>query len=269
MKKTLKKIWVVLITALSIAAVGGILLILYRGFGNLGKIIERGELRRKNPAQADAEFYRELLKRNRPPEIDRIEMAIICLQNADVDNRAFCAKELGWSRDTRAVVPLIAALDDEHSDVRRAAAEALGNIAEALGTDDRVVKPLLVKLDDISPDVRKAALCALGNMGANGLTASLVVLTVDDDSGVRREAMRILGKFRNKRDLELVIEILTNALKDESTLVRWNTVRALGELGVRGNERVVEPLNLALKDNSPAVRKAAAEALYTIKDIKQ
>jgi hypothetical protein len=63
---------------------------------------------------------------------------------------------LGEIADTRAVEPLIAALEDDEEYVRQHAAEALGKIG-----DSRAVEPLIAVLDDISSGMREAGARAL------------------------------------------------------------------------------------------------------------
>ena len=67
---------------------------------------------------------------------------------------------LGQMGDAGAVAPLIAALKDDTSSVRQAAAEALGQIGDA-----GAVEPLIVVLRDASTGVRRAAVDALGRIG--------------------------------------------------------------------------------------------------------
>ena len=74
--------------------------------------------------------------------------------------RATAAEVLGYSRDQRAVPPLIAALQDDHAAVRKAAAEALGQLGDA-----RAVDPLVAALQDESREVREGAAWALGWLG--------------------------------------------------------------------------------------------------------
>src|SRR5450759_2332909 len=66
--------------------------------------------------------------------------------------RRAAAEALGQIGDARAVEPLIAALKDESWGVRRAAAEALGQIGDA-----RAAEPLIAALKDPYADVRNAA----------------------------------------------------------------------------------------------------------------
>ncbi len=73
--------------------------------------------------------------------------------------RAKAVEALGKIRDARVVEPLMQALNDEHWDVRRKAAWALGNMGEI------AVEPLIQALNDEHWDVRRKAAWALGNIG--------------------------------------------------------------------------------------------------------
>ena len=73
--------------------------------------------------------------------------------------RVHAANVLGNICDSRAVVPLIAALEDRMSFVRRAAAEALGEIG-----DSRAVEPLIAALKDSDWDVRSQVAEALAKI---------------------------------------------------------------------------------------------------------
>jgi HEAT repeat protein len=74
--------------------------------------------------------------------------------------RASAAELLGYSRDQRAVLPLMATLQDDHAAVRKAAAGALVQQG-----DRRAVNSLVAALQDESREVREGAAWALGWLG--------------------------------------------------------------------------------------------------------
>lgn len=76
--------------------------------------------------------------------------------SSDFRVRVQAALELGKTRDGRALLPLVAALDDGDASVRAAAAAALGKLGEP-----RAVRALERCLADSSPSVRAAAKSAL------------------------------------------------------------------------------------------------------------
>jgi HEAT repeat protein len=79
----------------------------------------------------------------------------------DIDLREAAADALGRLKDSRAFEPLIASLRDESWKMRVAATNALGKLG-----DLRAIKPLIeVLTEDLDSDVREAAADALGTLG--------------------------------------------------------------------------------------------------------
>ena len=91
-------------------------------------------------------------------DVKRLIKALGYQQSSDV--RRAAAEALGTIGDGRAVEPLIRALNDSDWLVRRKAAEALGTIG-----DGRAVEPLIRALNDADSDVRVSAAGALGTIG--------------------------------------------------------------------------------------------------------
>ena len=111
--------------------------------------------------------------------------------------------------DTRAVEPLIKALEDEKWPVRKAACEALGRIG-----DPRAVKPLIKALGDWESWVRKAACKALGRIGKPAVEPLIRALG-DGNSDVREAACEALVQIG-----EPAVEPLIRALGDRNSDVR-------------------------------------------------
>ena len=183
-----------------------------------------------------------------------VEPLIAALKDKDSDVRYAAAKALGEIKDPRAVEPLIAALKDESSSVRRAAAEALGKIG-----DPRAVEPLIAVPKDYYSGVRYAVTKALVKIGAPAVEPLIAALKDKDskDSDVRQAAAEALGEIKDPR----AVEPLIAALKDGDSDVRKAAAKALGEIK---DPRAVEPLIAALKDAKWRVREAAAEALVSL-----
>jgi len=203
---------------------------------------------------------------------------------------------LGWQPDTRekeaafwaamgawdlcveigapAVQPLLAALEDQDWQVRKAAAEALGKIG-----DGRAVAPLVAALHE-GGVVSIAATEALGKIGAPAVgpllaafrgrewrtpqatdqvlrqlgaaaVEPLVAALGDRDGHVRCSAAQRLGATRSAR----AVAPLIAALKDQDWRVCEAAIEALGQIG---DERAVEPLITCLCDPDSARCKAAA-----------
>jgi HEAT repeat protein len=94
--------------------------------------------------------------------------------------RTAAATRLGGTRDPRAFEPLIAALDDEHPNVRIRAAASLGKIK-----DPKAVEPLIALLTDDNDSVRGAAAAALGELEDSRAMEPLIAM-------VRKEYLAFL-----------------------------------------------------------------------------
>jgi HEAT repeat protein len=93
-----------------------------------------------------------------------------------------------WNKtDVSIVEPLMHALRDEHWDVRRRAAWALGNVGKT------AVEPLIQVLKDEHWNVRRKAAWALGNIKDRRAIDPLIHALTDTNAGVRREAARSLA----------------------------------------------------------------------------
>jgi predicted NACHT family NTPase len=156
---------------------------------------------------------------------------------------------LHGSGERALLIPLLSALKDENSGVRREAAEAL----RALGAgSETVLQALIGALKDEDSGVRREAAEALGDLGPGSETVlqALIDALKDENSDVRWaavQAVRALGS-----GLETVLQALIGALKDENSDVRWAAAEALGDLGP-GSETVLQALIDALKDENSYV----------------
>ena len=89
---------------------------------------------------------------------------------------------------------LIIALNDERPEVRRSAAEALGETE-----DVKAVDPLIRALQDEDPDVRQNAALALGMIGDTRAMAPLIQASKDEqDEYVRRAIQMGLDMIKKK-----------------------------------------------------------------------
>ena len=160
------------------------------------------------------------------------------------------AKRYGEIGDERAVELLIQALKDEYSSsVRWEAAEALDELGYEPKNDTEKAYYLIARKN-------WDELVKMGEPAVEPLIHALK----DEDSGVRREAIKTLVKIG-----EPAVEPLIQALKDEDSDVRRGAAWALGKIG---DERAVEPLTEALEDEYQVVREAAKKALADIQKQK-
>lgn len=141
------------------------------------------------------------------------------LRSRNPRRRARAAAKLGQFRDAWAVMPLVAALGDEHDSVQRAAAEALGEMA-----DERTIKLLVILLKD--EHAWWAAMDALVRLGSPAVEP-LVVALKDGDAAARGRAAQALGRIGDAR----AAGPLSAALEDMSWFVRQAAAEAFGRIG--------------------------------------
>lgn len=189
------------------------------------------------------------------------------LSNALVDwmriVRQAAAEALGKLGDARAIEPLNAALFGSDGWVRLRIVEALGKLGVRL--DDaalcaKAVELLIAIFKDPSVDVRREAVRALGELGMPAKDP-LIIAVKDRNKTVRGCAAAALGELGARLDdaalCAQIVEPLSTALRDKSSIVQREAAEALIRLG----EAAVDPLIAALGDKDREVRSRAAEAL--------
>jgi HEAT repeat protein len=160
---------------------------------------------------------------------------------------------------------LLKQLTDEDSDVRRKAAEALGELGKGSQT---VVDALLKTLTDENPSVRYHAVSALrwlGNSSQTVVDAVLETLT-DEDSAVRQMAVNVFNNLG--KGSQTVVDAMLQCLQDKDDSVRGNATFALGWLG-NSSQAVVDTLLLLLTDENYHVRRNAASSLGNMRKSSQ
>jgi HEAT repeat protein len=123
-------------------------------------------------------------------------------------------------------------------------------------TKEKLCSSLSRKLDSRYTVEKMRAIQSLGRLEVCGIEASSRVLE-DEDIGVKREAVRVLGETKS----ETALTPLTSALGDNDYSVRIEAVKALCMIG---SEKAVELLTNALADKNRAVRLEATDALVQI-----
>jgi len=119
-----------------------------------------------------------------------VDPLIDALKNGDEMARECAAQVLGMIGDPQAVEALVDALKDEVGNVQQKAAEALGRIGKT------AVDPLIMALNDSNSDVRRWAAIVLGNFCDPRAVEPLTYLASKDDNvGVRGAAMEALEKL--------------------------------------------------------------------------
>ena len=163
--------------------------------------------------------------------------------------------------------------------VRREAAITLGEMG-----DERCVEPLAAALRDGDWQVREVAIEGIGQIGSPAVDVLLKLLR---DWDVRKSAIMALGKIRDERVLEPLMQQLRNdefmedatdalvhlgepalpglikALKDKEELVRKQAVIASGRIK---SPEAIDPLIEMLQNKDWFTRLTAAAALEAIGD---
>jgi HEAT repeat protein len=181
-----------------------------------------------------------------------VNALILALKDNDDEVRKTAAEILGDIEDPRAVVPLIQALGDRNLySVSYNASLALSKIGKP------AIDELCVAIKDSNADVRWRAVQTLGNIGDVRALEPLIISLKDEDKTVREWAAEALGKIKDIRSVEPLI----HSLSDKNNEVRKNAAEALGNIG---DTKAVKSLILALGDHDYRVRGYAAEALQKI-----
>ncbi|MGD1803995.1 HEAT repeat domain-containing protein, partial [Dapis sp. BLCC M126] len=158
----------------------------------------------------------------------------------------------GLTKSDAAVPGLVKFLEDSDSDVRRSAADALGEIGS-----EKAIPKLIPLIEDSESDMRKRAAEALGKIGSEKAIPGLNLLLKESDSIVRSIIASALGKIGSEK----AIPGLNRLLKDSDSIVRTSAVSALGKIG---SEKAIPGLNRLLKDSDSIVRTSAVSALGEI-----
>ena len=184
----------------------------------------------------------------------RIAALTAALRDSDAEVRRAAANSLGQLEDKRAVPGLISALRDDDAQVRREAAWALGELG-----DKRALDGLATALKDPDAEVRHKAAWALGELNDESAAPALAAALRDSDVDVRKTAAWALGEL----DLQTAPPALIDALKDSNPDVRRTAAWALSEMG---DARAVPALREMLNDADAGARKNAIHALGEIRD---
>ena len=182
-----------------------------------------------------------------------VSALIARLEDENAEVRRAAAHSLGRLKDSRAVPGLIAALKDPEPKVRATVAEALAEFE-----DPRVIPPLAELLNDQSTDVKKSALDALSHFETNLPAAGIMRLLSDPDADVRHEAAHLAGKLHDRTATGALAKLVGDPDKD----VRQAAIQAIGELGDPNAAVAVIP---ALSDADADVRE---QAMSTMEDLK-
>jgi len=174
---------------------------------------------------------------------------IVTLKDPDARVRELAAKALGGIGDSRAVVPLVAALKNADS--------LSGEVAGALvKIGAPAVEPLIAVLEDPDARVRDLAAGTLKVIGAPRAVQPLIVGLGAADAGRRKAVAEALVKIGAP-----AVEPLIAAMRDPDTGVRELAANTLAEIRDPGS---VELLIATLRDPDAGVRELAARTVRLI-----
>ena len=151
------------------------------------------------------------------------------------------------------------AVEDELSDIRKVAVEAL---ASAEGHDD-IWRPLVLhRLSDESKDVRLTVIEIMGQHYDDDMVPHLIDALSDEDDWVKIRAMDALGEHSTPQAASLMIDMLNNS----NRFVVMKAIEALGNIG--GGEAFAALLEVTNSDEYELVS-AAEEAIAKIQDSQE
>jgi HEAT repeat protein len=189
------------------------------------------------------------------------------LGDPDTNVRVAAAEALGLlgPAAAEAAPELLIAVKDRRvgcEGVRQYAGFALGRIG--LATPD-VLRALSDALRDPHRDPRRFAARALGDLGSRAETeaGALMAALGDEELVIRQDAIEALGKIGGP--VGQVVPALVSALRNEDWRLRLKGAEALGRIGPRAVEAAPELEQLLEQDVSGVVRVQVASALVSIR----
>jgi HEAT repeat protein len=211
-----------------------------------------------------------------------VEPLIAALKDVNSPIRVQAARTLGYTKDPRAVEPLIATMKDDGVGLYSISGPALVEIGAP------AVEPLIATLRNEDHNIRYWSADVLRQIKDIRAVEPLIEAMNDPDVWVKGMAIRALGEIKDTRAIEPLITALDDpdfqiwleaenalvgigvpaiepviaAMKSDSTGGRIEAEKVLGRIGAPAVVSLLE----ALKDENAFVRTGAAEALGQIKD---
>ncbi len=149
-------------------------------------------------------------------------LLIEALTDKEANVRKYAATLLGRLKEPEAVEELGVALYDLHSEVGKAAAEALAELGAA------AVDYFVEALRHPEPDVRENAACALGKIDDPRVPALLIGALSDAERNVCKQALISLGRFRAPAALLALKEVAANRADREMSQLAKKLLAAMG-----------------------------------------
>jgi HEAT repeat protein len=179
------------------------------------------------------------------------DLLIAQLDAEDLEVRRAAVVALGRIGDTKATAAVIDKLDDESLTID--AANALARIGDPAAVDG-----LLNLVGDSDASIRQAAVSALNSVIPPSMGERIIPLLNDPDPNVRESAVKIAGYFGYPGATTHLLKLSSD---DSVEQVRCAAIEHLPFLD---DERIFDVLARSLKDETPKVRAAAARALGNI-----
>ncbi|GAB4208399.1 MAG: hypothetical protein Fur006_67210 [Coleofasciculaceae cyanobacterium] len=187
---------------------------------------------------------------------------------------------LSLTKSKQAIPELVKALNDEDSDVRRSAADALGKIGS-----EAAIRALVAALKDENSDVRWSAVSTLGNIGSETAILELVKALQHENSDVRlNAATELLGIDNtvavNASNMYFENREIDSSLSDEEDAHLEATHQEINQAQldvfwdfaytseIEGDDAAVDSLIKALQSQDLYIRYAALAKLGTINNEK-
>lgn len=180
--------------------------------------------------------------------VDAVSPISRTLAETKLKRRYVAAWALGEIGTKECIPPLLGALNDSNSEVRRYATRAL------IKLNRTAVLPLIEYLDSARGEGAAGAIRALGDIADR---RALDVLIEQSQTEQRADAYLALGKLRAPEAEPFLIA----GLSDSDTEARMNAAMALGHLG---GVKATKSLTEALDDEVHVVREWAARSLEKI-----
>jgi len=190
---------------------------------------------------------------------------ISALKNSKYNIREGAVEFFKEVYDERALKPLMTALMDNSSTIRKKAADALNKNFPDWRTGEQAVKMMpafIAALRNPTTNVRKGAISALQEIGGPSALKPLIDALKDKNATVSAAAFKSLKKkykeWGSSEAAKKVIPFFVRSLKSPSFKTRRHAIKVLAAIN---DPRVVKPSIRALKDRDYIVRKVAVEAL--------
>ncbi|KKK89777.1 hypothetical protein LCGC14_2729700, partial [marine sediment metagenome] len=161
----------------------------------------------------------------------QFEILVASTIDFDRNFRIEAIKSLGQMKDSRAVEPLLASLNDPFKEVHNTVITVLKTFGITLSQ----LEILIASLHDANKNIRLEVIKSLGQEGDPRAVESIIPFLADNDKNFRIEAIKSLGQMKDSR----AVEPLLASLKDPSEDVCREGIYALGKIR---DPRAVEPL---------------------------